>query len=166
MFVSKAMRVQKADQTVLSSIFIAHTLTQTSVFCQLACDRLKIDQQFYQRGLCAMAEIVLLYVTTIDEEEAARIGKALVEERLCACANIIPGVRSLYQFEGTLCDEREVVLIAKTTASLTDACVARITGLHSYDLACVVSLPVSGGNVPFLEWVQDETKTKTKTGPR
>lgn len=101
---------------------------------------------------------VLLYVTASDAEEAARIGRALVEARLVACANVIPGVRSIYRWEGAVQDEAEAVLIAKTDESRLDAATARIKALHSYDLPCVVALTITGGNADFLDWIARETR--------
>lgn len=104
-----------------------------------------------------MTEIILLYVTASDEDEAARIGRSLVEEKLCACANVLGAVRSFYHWQGKLVDDTEAVLIAKTRAGLVDQAVERIKALHSYDLPCVAALPVGGGNMPFLDWVAEET---------
>lgn len=101
---------------------------------------------------------VVLYITAASEDEAARIGRALVEEHLCACANVIPGVRSFYRWEGRIEDDREAVLIAKTTEDRVEAATERVKALHSADLPCVVALPVGGGNAPFLDWIAAETQ--------
>lgn len=100
---------------------------------------------------------VLLYVTAGDADSAAEIGRALVEERLVACANVIPQVRSFYRWEGTIHDESEAVLIAKTEETRAEAATARIKALHAYDLPCVVVLPIAGGNHDFLRWIEKET---------
>lgn len=100
---------------------------------------------------------ILIYITAANEDEAARIGRTLVEERLCACANILGPVRSFYRWKGELCDEREAVLVAKTTAERVQAVVARVRELHSYEVPCVVAVPIADGNPAFLEWVAGET---------
>jgi periplasmic divalent cation tolerance protein len=100
---------------------------------------------------------VMLYVTAGDADEAAQIGRVLVEERLVACANVIPGVRSIYRWEGAVRDEGEAVLIAKTMDSRVEAATARIKDLHGYDLSCVVVVKLIGGNTDFLQWVESET---------
>ena len=100
---------------------------------------------------------VLLYVTASDEEEARRIGRALVDERLAACANVIPGMRAIYRWQGAVCDEAESVLIVKTRDSLAETATARIKALHSNEVPCVVVLPISGGNEAFLQWMEAET---------
>lgn len=101
---------------------------------------------------------VLIYITASGEDEASRIGRALVEDRLCACANVIGPVRSFYRWEGEVRDDREAVLIAKSEASLVAAITARVRELHSYALPCVVAVPITGGNPAFLDWVATETK--------
>ncbi len=105
---------------------------------------------------------VMLYVTAGEAEEAVKIGRVLVEERLVACANVIPGIRSIYRWEGIVQDEDEVVLIAKTTEDRAEAATARIKALHSYDLPCVVVVPLTGGNAEFLQWIARETEAGEK----
>jgi periplasmic divalent cation tolerance protein len=80
-----------------------------------------------------------------------------VEERLVACANVIPGVRAIYRWQGAVRDEGEAVLIAKTEETRAEAATARIKALHSYDLPCVAVLPLTGGNADFLQWIESET---------
>ncbi len=70
---------------------------------------------------------------------------------------MIPAVRSIYRWQGEVCDEGEAVLVAKTREDLVSAATDRIKALHSYDLPCVVSLPISGGNQDFLDWIGAET---------
>ncbi len=101
---------------------------------------------------------IILYVTASTVEEAAHIGRALVEERLCACASVIPGVRSFYWWEGEVQDDPEAVLIAKTTEDRVTAATERVRKLHSYAVPCVAAVPITGGNAPFLDWVAAETR--------
>ena len=101
--------------------------------------------------------LIVVYITARDAKQARRIGKALLRERLAACANIFSGMNSLYFWEGRLCDGREAVLIVKTRAALLDQIIKRVTTLHSYSVPCIVSWPVAGGNRDFLEWVGKET---------
>ena len=100
---------------------------------------------------------VFAYVTAASTEEAQAIGRALVVERLAACVNILPGMHSVYHWQGAVETAEETVLIAKTRAELADALAARVKELHSYDVPCVVILPISGGYPPFLRWIEDET---------
>lgn len=103
-----------------------------------------------------MAE-TFIYVTCESEEQAASIGKALVGERLVACVNILGGMKSLYWWDGGVQSGEEVVLIAKTTETKVETVTERVKALHSYDVPCVVALPITGGNPDFLEWIRQET---------
>ena len=98
-----------------------------------------------------------VYMTAGDWEEARRIGARLVEERLAACVNLLPGMVSLYRWEGAVEEGREVVMIAKTTQNHRADLTARVADLHSYDCPCVVALPMTGGHAPFLDWIGGET---------
>ncbi len=99
----------------------------------------------------------LVYMTCGDEDEARRIGRTLVEERLAACANVIGGMKSIYWWQGAVQEEGEAILIAKTKQGLVDRLSARVRELHSSDVPCVVALPIAGGNPDFMQWVEDET---------
>lgn len=101
---------------------------------------------------------VVVYMTCKDADEARAIGRALVEERLCACANIIDGMSSFYWWDGAVQSEREAVLIVKTKESLVPELTARVKALHSYKVPCVVALPILGGNEDFLNWIEKETR--------
>jgi len=98
-------------------------------------------------------------MTTADEAEAEKIGRVLVETRLAACVNLIPGMRSLYWWKDTIESGSEVVLIAKTRRSLLDDLTAKVRQLHSYEVPCVVALPITGGNPDFLAWLDKETRS-------
>ncbi len=99
----------------------------------------------------------LVYMTASTTEEAERIGAALVEERLAACANVIGGMRSIYRWEGKVQNDQEAVLIAKTREDLLDALTERVKALHSYQIPCVVGITITGGNEDFLDWIGAET---------
>ena len=103
-------------------------------------------------------DAVFLYMTARDKAQAEAIGRRLVEERLAACVNILDGVRSLYWWDGAVQESSEAALIAKTVRSLAPRVVARVRELHSYDVPCVVALPIETGNPEFLDWITAETK--------
>jgi periplasmic divalent cation tolerance protein len=107
------------------------------------------------------ADLRLAYVTCADLAEAERIGRVLVGERLVACVNLLPGLRSLYWWQGGVAEGVEIVLIAKTTVARMEAVVARVKELHSYSTPCVVFLPVVGGNPDFLAWLRAEVDPTT-----
>ena len=99
----------------------------------------------------------MLYITAGSRDEAKKIGRALVEARLAACANVIDGMESVYWWEGKLTEDREAVLIVKTRADLVPAVTAKVKELHSYSVPCVVALPILDGNPDYLGWVRAET---------
>lgn len=100
---------------------------------------------------------VLVYVTAASAEEAGRIGRAVVEARLAACANVLPGITSYYWWEGAIQEDKEAVLVMKTRQDLVEALTARVKELHGYTVPCVVALPILGGNPDFLGWICKET---------
>ncbi len=104
-------------------------------------------------------EINLIYITTSNKDEARTIGKALVTSRLAACVNIIDNMNSIYLWEGKIQDDQEAILIAKTTKDRVSELIEKVKAMHSYECPCIVSLPVSGGNRLFLNWVSDEVKS-------
>ncbi len=103
-----------------------------------------------------MAE-AMIYVTAATPAEALRIGGILVEERLAACANVLPQMTSVFRWEGSIQQESEAVLIVKTTEERAGAVIERIKTAHSYTCPCVVVLPIAGGNPAFLDWIRAET---------
>lgn len=107
-----------------------------------------------------MSEFVLLYITFPSSEEARKTAQALLEARLIACANIMQPVESHYRWEGALTQENEVVMTAKTTAKLAQEATVFVKNLHSYELPCIIALPIDGGFPPFLQWVAAETLQK------
>ncbi len=105
-----------------------------------------------------MTSCLMVYVTTRDLAEAERIGRAVVEERLAACVNILPGMRSIYRWQGKIEAGDECVLIAKTRAALFDALAARVRVLHSYSCPCIVALPLAAGVPDYLDWIRQATE--------
>lgn len=96
-------------------------------------------------------------ITTVpDPETGERLGRMLVEERLAACANVVPGVVSLYRWQGALERSAEALVVLKTTSGRLDALQARAVELHPYDVPEVIALSVEGGHGPYLAWVSEE----------
>jgi periplasmic divalent cation tolerance protein len=102
-------------------------------------------------------DVSFCYVTCPSRDEALRIARALMAERLIACANILPGLLSVYRWEGEVHEDAEVLLILKTRAALADRVTAAVRELHSYTCPCVAVLPVTGGNPAYLDWIVAET---------
>ena len=95
--------------------------------------------------------------TAPDAEAAARIARVLVEERVAACANLVPQVRSIYRWQGRIEDDSEVLLVIKTRADRVDALAARLRALHPYEVPELVVLRVESGLDAYLDWVRAET---------
>lgn len=102
------------------------------------------------------SDLELAFVTAPDAETAARIGRALVEERLAACVNVLPGVTSIYRWKGAVETEAEVMLLVKSRADRGPALDARVRELHPYEVPEVIRVGISGGSVPYLDWVRSE----------
>lgn len=97
--------------------------------------------------------IVSVYAVFANAEEAERIGRAVVEERLAACVNILAPCRSIYRWQGAIEAADEVPAILKTSREMADPLVARIAALHSYDVPCVAVWPIDKLPVDYAEWV-------------
>jgi periplasmic divalent cation tolerance protein len=97
--------------------------------------------------------------TCPDVETAARIGRSMVESATVACVNIVPGLRSIYRWDGAVQDEPEVLMIMKTTGSCLAAAREMLTNLHPYETPEVVALPVADGHDAYLRWVSSSTRT-------
>jgi periplasmic divalent cation tolerance protein len=98
-----------------------------------------------------------IYVTTPDKAAALNIGRALVDARLAACANVFDGMTAVYRWQGKVQEDGEAVLIAKTREDLVPALTEKVRALHGYECPCIVALPVVGGSRPFLDWIEAET---------
>ncbi len=99
-----------------------------------------------------------VYVTAPDHETALKISRAIVEERLAACANILGPMTSVYRWEGKVMEEGEVAFIAKTIEAQLPPLMARIKALHPYQVPCIVAWPIAAGHQPYLDWISAEVK--------
>jgi periplasmic divalent cation tolerance protein len=102
---------------------------------------------------------VVVFLTAPNAEVAATIARAVVGEKLAACVNIVPGLRSIYSWQGKMCDEAEVLCIVKTRQALFPPLRDRVAALHPYDVPEIIALPISDGSAPYLAWLQHETET-------
>ena len=103
-----------------------------------------------------MPHIVVL-TTLAAADDAVKLVHTLLERRLIACGNILPGVRSLYRWEGKVADEQEVIVLMKTKAARLEALELAFGELHPYKVPELLALPVSAGLHKYLEWIDDET---------
>ena len=99
---------------------------------------------------------VVIYVTAESLEQARRIARALVEERLAACVNIVGRVESVYWWEGEVQESQEALLIIKSLRSRVEEVVRRVKELHSYTVPEVVAVEICGGNPDYLRWLREE----------
>jgi periplasmic divalent cation tolerance protein len=100
------------------------------------------------------AEVVVVLTTAPDAAVAESLATALVEEGLAACVNIVPGVTSIFRWEGEVQREAELLLVTKTSAERVPPLRERIVALHPYDVPEMIALPVVGGHAPYLDWVR------------
>ena len=100
----------------------------------------------------------MIYATAGSPEEAQSLAKALVDEKLVACVNIIHSATSVYRWNGKTESERESILIAKTTIDQRKNAISRLHALHSYETPCIVSYDMADGMPDYLAWVAGETK--------
>jgi periplasmic divalent cation tolerance protein len=103
-----------------------------------------------------MTNYRILYLTVPTAEAGRTLARRMVEERLAACAHLLPAGQSFYRWEGKLMEEAEQVVIAKTSADLAETAIARIAEWHEYEVPCVLSLPIDAGHQPFLRWIDAE----------
>ena len=103
-----------------------------------------------------MQERLVVLITAGSQEEADRIANTLVAEMLAACVNVLPGVTSVYRWEGEVQRDQEWLLVAKTTREVLDDLVRRVQAIHSYDLPEIIALPVVGGSKGYLRWIDGE----------
>ena len=103
---------------------------------------------------------VFVYTTYPSLVEAERIGKAVLERRLAACVNILPGMISHYWWEGAIERGEEVVMIIKTRASLAESVRAAVKEMHSYTTPAILVLPIESGEPGYLDWLMKETEKR------
>lgn len=100
---------------------------------------------------------IVVFVTTANEEDAAAIGRTLVEERLAACANLLGPIRSIYRWRDAVEDAPEHLILIKTRSSLYPVLQARVRELHRYEVPEIVAVEIEKGSPPYLEWIHEST---------
>lgn len=104
---------------------------------------------------------VLIYITTKDKSEALDIGRNIVSKGYAACANVFDNMKSIYKWEDKIEEADEAVLILKTTDNNVNRIITNVKELHSYDCPCILSIPVTNGNIEFLKWVENNSLQNT-----
>jgi periplasmic divalent cation tolerance protein len=102
---------------------------------------------------------LVVFVTTSNSEEAARLADALVSDRLAACVNIVPAIQSIYRWEGKVTRDSEALMIIKTTDERYLEVERRVKELHSYSTPEVIALRIERGSEQYLKWLSDSTAT-------
>jgi periplasmic divalent cation tolerance protein len=105
-----------------------------------------------------VTDALLVFTTLPSADKAAELAKLLVNERLVACANLLPAIRSIYRWQGELHDENEVLVLLKTRAEHLERLKLRILEVHPYEVPEVLAVPVESGYQPYLDWLAGETK--------
>ena len=100
-----------------------------------------------------MTDKIIVFVTCESKEQAEEIAQAVVTDRLAACVNVLPGVRSCYVWEGQLTWSDEVLLLIKTTRARFDPLQHRVKALHSYSVPEIVATPIEEGSQPYMDWI-------------
>ncbi|HKN19061.1 MAG TPA: divalent-cation tolerance protein CutA [Dissulfurispiraceae bacterium] len=102
-------------------------------------------------------EALVIYITAPNEEVGARIARALVEERLAGCVNIVKPIRSIYRWQENIEDDTEILMIVKTQKRLFESLEKRVRELHSYSVPEIIAVPVVEGSRAYLKWLGEAT---------
>ena len=103
-------------------------------------------------------QAVVIFVTTSSPAEAEKIARALVEEKLVACANILLQVHSIYRWKEKICDEPEALMVLKTRSGRIQKIIQRVRSLHSYTVPEIIALAILAGSKEYLRWIQEVTR--------
>lgn len=104
-----------------------------------------------------VGQVLVILVMAVNQEEARRIGKGMVDAKLAACANIIPGIQSIYRWKGKVIKAQEVLIILKSTRLRYRALEKAIKAMHTYETPEIIALPVKEGLDRYIGWVRSET---------
>lgn len=102
-----------------------------------------------------MSEAIVVFMTSANADEARRIANALVERQLAACVQILPEIESVYRWKGEVQRDREILILAKTTAAQFDDLEKAVREIHSYDTPEIVAVPMSQVSEPYRAWLVD-----------
>lgn len=100
-----------------------------------------------------MSDYVVIFVTAENASKGEKIAKTLVQEKFAACVNMIPGAKSIYTWEGKLCETEEALLVIKSTKMMFPKIVATVRALHSYQVPEIIAVPVTRASEDYLSWL-------------
>ncbi|XWS21427.1 hypothetical protein CRYUN_Cryun30bG0054100 [Craigia yunnanensis] len=109
-------------------------------------------------GSSNTVQSIVVYVTVPNREAGRKLAESIVKEKLAACVNIVPGLESVYLWEGKINTDPEELLIIKTRQSLLGALTEHVKANHEYDVPEVIALPITGGSPQYLEWLKNSTR--------
>ncbi|XP_010266350.1 PREDICTED: protein CutA, chloroplastic isoform X2 [Nelumbo nucifera] len=101
---------------------------------------------------------IVVYVTVPNREAGKKLAESIVKEKLAACVNIVPGIESIYEWQGQIHKDNEELLIIKTRESLLEALTEHVKANHEYEVPEVIALPIKGGSLQYLEWLKNNTR--------
>ncbi|XP_071580266.1 protein CutA homolog [Temnothorax nylanderi] len=131
------------------------TRTSLVTVLMLLCIARSIRAQVYQNMSSFAGMHSVAYVTVPDDAVAKRLARGLVENKLAACVNIIPQLTSVYEWEGKIQEEPELLLMIKTRTERVDALTKYVKENHPYTVCEVISLPIQNGNDDYLKWISE-----------
>ncbi|MDO8747602.1 MAG: divalent-cation tolerance protein CutA [Candidatus Omnitrophota bacterium] len=101
---------------------------------------------------------IVVFITASSKEEARKIARGLLEEKLAACVNILPGLESHFWWQGKIDSAKEALLVIKTKKELFNKLAKKVKSLHSYSVPEIIALPIVAGNTEYLNWINDSTR--------
>lgn len=104
-----------------------------------------------------LSEQIVVFITAPDSI-ASELARNLVQERFVACVNLVSGIRSIYRWQGKVCEDQEVLLIAKTIGARFNELKIYVSDNHPYDVPEIIALPIVDGHTPYLDWIINETR--------
>ncbi|XP_027355586.1 protein CutA 1, chloroplastic isoform X2 [Abrus precatorius] len=166
--------------TFVSSSTLRRRLPLVGAFCMLSLGLSNLYSPFYSSALKTGSKLgihshssatsvrmegnnttvpsIVVYVTVPNKEAGKKLAESIVMEKLAACVNRVPGIESVYQWEGKIQTDSEELLIIKTRQSLLEPLTEHVKANHEYDVPEVISLPINGGNLKYLEWIKESTR--------
>ncbi len=111
------------------------------------------DAPWYRPTMSSPDEVLVAFSTFPSEAQATEVARVLVDERLVACVNLVPAIKSIYRWQGAVQEEAETLAILKTSRDQFEAMAVRLAQLHPYDVPELIALPVTMGLGPYLAWV-------------
>lgn len=115
------------------------------------------------RPLASGTPVLVVLVTVPDAETGVNLARAAVQERLAACGNVVPGLTSVYRWEGQVHQDQESLIIFKTTKDSLDKLKKKVLDLHPYDVPEILALSISDGHLPYLQWVEEEVEENERS---